>query len=183
MVHQTEVVLPLLILPPKIWWEHAAQPGVRIGLGESFPKQTFRNRIRLSTGISNRTEGEFPYYLDFSIPMRHDPGRTARTARTDDSVKWRHLLWKTLQTHWAPLPFWEILSSELEPLIRNEEPIWHAYVLGLNRWMAEQWGSSLPPITDERPTVDFSPKSGICAGEGGISWCEALFREGPALYL
>lgn len=185
MVQQTEAILPLLILPPKAWWEAAAQPGARIGLNESFPKQTFRNRLRISnlaqsnSTIASGSRG----YLECSIPMCHDPGRTSWTARLDHSVPWRKTLWRTLQTQWAGLPFWEILGPELEPLIRNEEPVWHRYVLDLNHWMINQWGGTLPPLVNERPTLDFSPKQAPLLDAAGISWCEELFREGPALYL
>ena len=185
MVQQAEAVLPLLILPPKAWWEAAAQPGARIGLSERFPKQTFRNRLRISN-LAQLGTADHPSsrpHLDFSIPLRHDAGRTGWTARLDGSVPWRKALWRTLQTQWAGLPFWEILGPELEPLVNSNEPLWHKYVHDLNSWMASQWGGTLPALVEERPSVDFSPKHEPWTGAAGISWCEALLREGPALYL
>jgi hypothetical protein len=189
MVHPEETILPLLILPGKAWWEAATQPGAQIGLDEPFPKQTFRNRIRLSQRNSatkattaNR-ELESVAWLDFSIPMAHDAGRTGWNARMDPSSPWRKHLWRTLLTHWSPLPFWEVLGPELEPLVLDSEPLWHCYVYQLNSWMAAQWGAALPPRVQKRPTLDFSPKKGILAESGGVSWTETLLREGPALYL
>jgi hypothetical protein len=165
------------------------QPGAQIGLDEPFPKQTFRNRIRLSERtfpskktVSHEAYGATPW-MDFSIPMAHDAGRTGWTARLDPSSPWRKHLWRTLQTHWSPLPFWEVLGPELEPLIHHSEPLWHAYVVQLNGWMAEQWGATLPPLVQKRPTVEFSAKKGVMDGAGGISWMETLLRDGPALYL
>jgi hypothetical protein len=165
------------------------QPGAQIGLDEPFPKQTFRNRIRLSQrtgpahGLSAHSGLDVSDWLDFSIPMAHDAGRTGWNARMDPSSPWRKHLWRTLQTHWSPLPFWEVLGPELEPLVLDSEPLWHRYVYQLNSWMAAQWGAALPPLVQKRPTLDFSPKKGILAESGGVSWTETLLREGPALYL
>jgi hypothetical protein len=165
------------------------QPGAQIGLDEPFPKQTFRNRIRLSQrtgpahGLSANSGLAASDWLDFSIPMAHDAGRTGWNARMDPSSPWRKHLWRTLQTHWSPLPFWEVLGPELEPHVLDSEPLWHRYVYQLNSWMATQWGSALPPLVQNRPTLDFSPKKGILAESGGVSWTETLLREGPALYL
>ena len=189
MVHPQETVLPLLILPGKAWWTAAMQPGAQIGLDEPFPKQTFRNRIRLSQrtgpahGLSANSGLAASDWLDFSIPMAHDAGRTGWNARMDPSSPWRKHLWRTLQTHWSPLPFWEVLGPELEPHVLDSEPLWHRYVYQLNSWMAAQWGAALPPLVQKRPTLDFSPKKGILAESGGVSWTETLLREGPALYL
>jgi len=111
-------------------------------LSERFPKQTFRNRLRISNLAHSGTAGDpslLPH-LDFSIPLRHDAGRTGWTARLDHSVPWRKALWRTLQTQWAGLPFWEILGPELEPLVHSDEALWHKYVYDLNHWMASQWG-------------------------------------------
>jgi hypothetical protein len=165
------------------------QPGAQIGLDEPFPKQTFRNRIRLSQrtgpahGLSANSGLAASDWLDFSIPMAHDAGRTGWNARMDPSSPWRKHLWRTLLTHWSPLPFWEVLGPELEPLVLDSEPLWHCYVYQLNSWMAAQWGAALPPLVQKRPTLDFSPKKGILAESGGVSWTETLLREGPALYL
>jgi hypothetical protein len=165
------------------------QPGAQIGLDEPFPKQTFRNRIRLSQrtgpahGLSAHSGLDASDWLDFSIPMAHDAGRTGWNARMDPSSPWRKHLWRTLQTHWSPLPFWEVLGPELEPHVLDSEPLWHRYVYQLNSWMATQWGAALPPLVQKRPTLDFSPKKGILAESGGVSWTETLLREGPALYL
>jgi hypothetical protein len=165
------------------------QPGAQIGLNEPFPKQTFRNRIRLSQrtapahGLSANSGLAASDWLDFSIPMAHDAGRTGWNARMDPSSPWRKHLWRTLLTHWSPLPFWEVLGPELEPLVLDAEPLWHCYVYQLNSWMAAQWGAALPPLVQKRPTLDFSPKKGILAESGGVSWTETLLREGPALYL
>jgi hypothetical protein len=165
------------------------QPGAQIGLDEPFPKQTFRNRIRLSQrtgpahGLSAHSGLAASDWLDFSIPMAHDAGRTGWNARMDPSSPWRKHLWRTLQTHWSPLPFWEVLGPELEPHVLDSEPLWHRYVYQLNSWMAAQWGAALPPLVQKRPTLDFSPKKGILAESGGVSWTETLLREGPALYL
>lgn len=189
MVHPEEKVLPLLILPGKAWWEAAMEPGAQIGLEEPFPKQTFRNRMRISQRDSHGKKPEFTSeitrlpWLDFSIPMVHDAGRTGWNARLDPSVPWRKHLWRTLQTHWSPLPFWEVLGPEMEPLVLHDEPLWHRYVWNLNAWMAEQWGAALPPLVQKRPTLDFSAKKGQMGGAGGISWTETLLQEGPALYL
>ena len=89
-------VLPLLLAPPRAWWVASLSPDARIGLLETFPKQTFRNRIRIQqrNGV----------LLDISLPIVHDAGRTTANVRLEKSG-WERSLWRSLTAAYAYTPF------------------------------------------------------------------------------
>ena len=168
-------VLPLLLAPPRAWWVASLSPDARIGLLETFPKQTFRNRIRIQqrNGV----------LLDISLPIVHDAGRTTANVRLEKSG-WERSLWRSLTAAYAYTPFWEVLSPELEPLLCDVPDELLIYSQRIQQWMAWQWGGTLPVIDDSKtPDRDFSPKKGETSGAGGLTLLHELFIHGPALYL
>ena len=142
------VLLPLRPFPPLHWWRAAQSPGVRVDVGEHYPKRTFRNRFSLATA-SGMTSLTLPVLRRGGVPK---PQSETLRSRGDD-VK----LWRSIQTAYGATPYFEEMKPELEALFLDGPDDLGAWNWASIRWSAEWLGVKVPQASEaqmvERGTV------------------------------
>jgi len=90
---------------------------------DNFQKQTYRNRAYICNDLGRHM---------LSIPIRHVGGSQGRQkykdVKLENTYQWQRQHWRTLQTAYRTLPFFEFYEDEIAPLY--ERP--YEYLLDFN---------------------------------------------------
>lgn len=122
--------IPLLntaYFPPVQWLAVAARhPKIWIEVKETFPKQTYRNRMHIMTAGGVRP---------LTVPtVRHNHSRTDEVT-IDYTTRWQTIHLRTLAAAYSASPYFLYYRDELEALLATR----HLYLIDLNlstiRWM------------------------------------------------
>lgn len=103
-----------------------SQPNAVIYTGETYQKQTLRNRCTLLTANG---------VADFSIPVQKYAHPTPPTSEIliSEHGGWRHRLDQTLLSSYGTAPFWEHYAEEIRALIYDDSE--ETLVGYNNRWL------------------------------------------------
>ena len=100
-----------------------AQHEVCWEMEDNFQKQTYRNRAYICNDLGRHM---------LSIPIRHVGGSQGRQkykdVKLENTYQWQRQHWRTLQTAYRTLPFFEFYEDEIAPLY--ERP--YEYLLDFN---------------------------------------------------
>ena len=120
---------------------------VQFEVCESFPKQTFRNRITTlgSQGIMQTT-----------IPIAHTTSKLITDLTIAYDVTWHTQFWHLLVSNYTKSSYFEYYAPEIEAILMEKPTNFKAFAAQSMQWVAEQIGITFP--TSE--TVDFEKDLG-----------------------
>lgn len=126
---QSPAIFPLFYLPPVSYFSalQANEFNVIIEAHEHFPKQTYRNRTRISSPNGP---------LDLFIPVVK--GSKVHTVVKDVKIsydfKWQRLHWLSLQNAYRNSAYFEYYEDELAPFYEKQYEFLYDYNLELFQW-------------------------------------------------
>lgn len=89
----------------------ASDDSVIMERNENYPKQTYRNRCRISSANG---------VMDLSIPIKKDadkcPMRDIRIAYTEN---WQQVHWRAIESAYSSSPFFEYYRDDFEPFYKR----------------------------------------------------------------
>ena len=127
---QSHAIFPLFYLPPVSYFSalRANDFEFLIEAKEHFPKQTFRNRAKISSPNGS---------LDLYIPVVK--GSKVHTLIKDVKIsydfKWQRLHWLSLQNSYRNSAYFEYYEDELAPFYHQKFEFLFDYNLGLFEWV------------------------------------------------
>ncbi len=128
-------MLPILLstsyLPPIAWMALLAQQKeVRIELGETYPKQTYRNRCEIAM-----PQGK----MDLSIPVKRPLGSKTKTYDIvlDPNKAWQRHHLRSIETAYASSPFYMYYKDDLERILKSEHTHLHELNKALLHWLTD----------------------------------------------
>lgn len=141
---------------PVEWWSHVwRQRGatVTIEASETFPKQTYRNRMVIAA------EGG---PLSLTIPVEGTSGKhqLIRDLRIAEHGRWRHLHWQALVSAYGESPFFEYYQDDLRPFYFDcgpQSPFHRRFLLDYNEAGMELVCRLLDIDTRFTRTTEFRP--------------------------
>jgi hypothetical protein len=156
---QSHAIFPLFYLPPVSYFSalQANDFEYVIEAQEHFPKQTYRNRTRISSPNGS---------LDLYIPVVK--GSKVHTVVKDVKIsydaKWQRLHWLSLQNSYRNSAYFEYYEDELAPFYHRKFDYLFDYNLELFEWALKKLKKT-PQITfteeyvkDPSPQADFRDK-------------------------
>ena len=108
---------------------------------ESFIKQTYRNRMIIST-----TNGP----LSLTIPTNHDTSMAMKDIRISDHANWRHVHWNALLSAYGESPFFEYYQDDIRPFYEKK----YDFLFDFNMEIMEK----MIELLDIRPKVRVTDK-------------------------
>ncbi|MQN60476.1 WbqC family protein [Prevotella copri] len=78
---------------------------------ESFIKQTYRNRMIISTANGP---------LSLTIPTNHNTSLAMKDIRISDHANWRHVHWNALLSAYGESPFFEYYQDDIRPFFEKK---------------------------------------------------------------
>lgn len=158
MIYPSKVYLPTAFLPSVAYMRYIAHADeVYIYTGESYRKQTYRNRADLMTPNGRAS---------MSIPVeKYDyPPPTTSTIHLSEHGEWRERHLRTIESSYGSSPFLEHFIDDIKGLLTLDYE--HETLISYNhRWLAflcEHLDLKLPSLTDTLP-VDAVFVSEVCA--------------------
>lgn len=121
-VNNDEAITHLPFFPSIAWLSFAEkQKEISIDIYETFPKQTFRNRILLMS--SNGLQA-------ITVPVQRDKHEKILTKDAKISYKenWNIRLWRAIYSNYGNSPYFEYYSDEIKNILLKE----FEYLLDLN---------------------------------------------------
>jgi len=125
-------ILSTAFLPPVEWFRAAALSSCTLIEGcESYQKQSYRNRCRISTagGIEN-----------LNVPTVHSDSKKITDIRIDYSEPWVQRIERALVAAYNSSPFFLYYRDEIIPLLKSGEENLFEYNMALIRVLAELLG-------------------------------------------
>lgn len=102
---------------------------------ESFPKQTYRNRIATlgSQGVMQST-----------IPIQHTHTKLVSEITIAYDVPWHLQFWQMLVSNYTKSAYFEYYAPELESLLMSKPTSYMTFAKQSMAWVSEQIGITLP---------------------------------------
>lgn len=127
---QTLAIFPIFYLPPVSYFSRlqAHESAFLIEKEEHFPKQTYRNRARISS--PNGT-------LDLFLPViKGSKYHTKiKDVRISYDFKWQRLHWMSLESCYRNSPYFEFYEDGLAPFYHKKYEFLFDYNLELTEWL------------------------------------------------
>lgn len=135
----------------KLWQQRGAE--VEIEATETFPKQTYRNRMVIAAESGP---------LALTIPVEGTSGKhqAIRDLRISEHGRWRHLHWQALVSAYGESPFFEYYADDLRPFYFDcgpQSPSRLGFLLDYNEAGAALVCRLLDIDTRIRRTTEFTP--------------------------
>ncbi len=123
----------------------AHQGNIEMERYESFPKQTFRNRINTlgSQGIMSTT-----------IPVEHGTSKLISEVSVAYHTPWVNQLWQQLVSNYKKSAFFEFYAPEIEEMLFAKPTNLLAFSEQTMQWTCEQLGIGFPT----QVTTSFNPQ-------------------------
>lgn len=105
-------LFPLFYFPPISWFAAFMRADeVALEQYEYFPKQTFRNRMKILG--ANRA-------LTLSIPLCHPGKRTIKEVEISYAENWQAQHWKSIQSAYQSSPYFEFYQQRLQKVFEHK---------------------------------------------------------------
>lgn len=150
---QSHAIFPLFYLPPVSYFSalQAHDFEFVIESHEHFPKQTYRNRTRISSPNGS---------LDLYIPVVK--GAKVHTVVKDVKIsydaKWQRLHWLSMQNSYRNSAYFEYYEDELAPFYHQRFDYLFDYNLELFEWVLKKLKKTTPITFTEEYVKDTSPQ-------------------------
>lgn len=108
------VLLSTSYFPPVSWlallYQHKE---VAIDLWETYPKQTYRNRCKITTSNGN---------MDLSIPVKKPNGNQSKTNEVllDEKQNWRQQHWRSIKNAYQSTPFFIHYEEGIKDILESD---------------------------------------------------------------
>ena len=169
----SSVLLSTTYFGPIQWYQKLYRAEyVEIEQGESFQKQTYRNRCLIAT--TNGVQA-------LTVPVEHSDSPSIKDIRLSDHGNWRHLHWNALQSAYGESPFFEYYQDDIRPFFEK---------LGMKRWeflldFNEEIRQKMCELLDIQPNIsytkDFIPEESLSTSHSSpfISYRTAISPKHP----
>ncbi len=120
-VNNENIITHLQFFPSIAWLGFAEkQKGISIDVYESFPKQTFRNRLLLMS--SNGLQA-------ITVPIRRSREKLlTKDAQISYSENWNVRLWRAIYSNYGNSPYFEYYADKIRTILEKE----YKYLMDLN---------------------------------------------------
>lgn len=121
-------------LPPILWMALAGKTKhLVIELGESYPKQSFRNRCEIAMPSGK---------MDLSIPIKKPYGSKTKSydILIDKTQNWQRHHLRSLETAYSASPFYMYYIDELIALLHTDETLLYKLNAKLIQWLMDNLG-------------------------------------------
>ena len=140
-------IFPTAYLPSVLYLAHVALfPAIAIERKETFPKQTFRNRMTIATGNGLQT---------LTVPVVRPHGNHTRTEEMEISYgePWNIRHWRAIVTAYNTSPFFLYYQDDLEKILMER----HAHLIDLNDKLLRYLLQKLKIACDIHITEEYLP--------------------------
>lgn len=127
-------ILSLSYLPPIPWMAIVAQSqAATIELGETYPKQSYRNRCEIAM-----PQGK----MSLSIPVKKPFGSRSKTEDIliDNSQKWQQQHLRSIKTAYSSSPYYMYYIDDLESILRETHEQLYPLNKALISWLMDSLG-------------------------------------------
>lgn len=152
----TPLLLSATYFGPVEWYAHLARAPhgeARIEACETFPKQTYRNRMVIAAESGP---------LALSIPVEGSSAKhqLMRDLRISEHGRWRHLHWQAIKSAYGESAFFEYYEDDLRPFYEDcgpSSPALMPWLLDYDLATAELMARLLDLDTRLTLTAEFTP--------------------------
>lgn len=140
-------IFPTAYLPSVLYLAHVAMfPSIAIERKETFPKQTFRNRMTIATGNGVQT---------LTVPVVRPNGNHTRTEEMEVSYgePWNIRHWRAIVTAYNTSPFFLYYQDDLERIFMER----HTLLIELNDKLLHYLLQKLKIACDILFTEEYAP--------------------------